>query len=220
MAKKLTITPWNLDKTGTKTSLKKSQAFEVTLNPSDYKSVNGLKYSNVIYKGKTGDTPKFVATADEKLSFSIVIDNTGVVPDSRDVQETLKDLRKVCYDFVGTKHEPNVVQISWGGMIFDGRLTSISTDYTLFKPNGEPLRAKVELSFIDYLSVKESEAITKKSSPDLTHLVEVQAGDSLPLLCQKIYQDSSYYLEVAKINGITNFRNIKPGMKLNFPPLR
>ena len=51
-------------------------------------------------------------------------------------------------------------------------------------------------------------------------ILQVVDGDTLPLLCNKIYKDSSYYIQVAKFNGLNKFRNLKPGTKLKFPPLR
>jgi nucleoid-associated protein YgaU len=41
----------------------------------------------------------------------------------------------------------------------------------------------------------------------------------LPLLCQKVYRDGSYYMQVAKANHLASFRDIKPGTQLVFPPL-
>jgi nucleoid-associated protein YgaU len=68
---------------------------------------------------------------------------------------------------------------------------------------------------------KEEEALrANRSSPDMSHLIEVKAGDTLPLLCYRVYRDSSYYLEVARQNKLTDFRDLKPGSKLHFPPLR
>ena len=68
---------------------------------------------------------------------------------------------------------------------------------------------------------KEEEALrANRSSPDLSHIIEVKAGDNLPMLCYQVYKDSAYYLDVARVNGITNFRDIRPGTKLHFPPLR
>jgi nucleoid-associated protein YgaU len=96
----------------------------------------------------------------------------------------------------------------------------MSVDYTLFKPSGEPLRAKVKLSFSGFMSKEEEALRANRSSPDLTHLIEVKAGDTLPMLCYRVYKDCSYYLEVAKVNGITNFRDLQLGTKLHFPPLR
>jgi nucleoid-associated protein YgaU len=98
-------------------------------------------------------------------------------------------------------------------------MQTMSTHYTLFKPSGAPLRAKVDLSFVGAMSKRETELVSNLSSPDLTHLVEVRDGDTLPLLCNRIYGDPGYYLEVARFNQLTDFRNLRPGWKLHFPPL-
>ena len=38
-------------------------------------------------------------------------------------------------------------------------------------------------------------------------------------MSKKIYGDSKYYLEVARVNQLTNFRKLTPGQELLFPPL-
>jgi nucleoid-associated protein YgaU len=57
------------------------------------------------------------------------------------------------------------------------------------------------------------------SSPDLTHVRMVKEGDTLPLMTYRIYGDPKYYLEVAKANKINNFRKLKTGDIIIFPPL-
>jgi len=47
----------------------------------------------------------------------------------------------------------------------------------------------------------------------------VRDGDTLPLLCHRIYGDPGYYLDVARHNQLTDFRQLRPGAKLHFPPL-
>ena len=161
----------------------------------------------------------------DKVTFSVLFDGTGVVPvptgstAPSDVEGQLDAMSKVIYTYNGQTHEPNHVQLLWGTLIFYGRLQTISTQYTLFKPSGAPLRAKASLSFSGFLSKKEGELAANRSSPDLSHLIEVRAGDTLPLLCHRIYGDSSYYLKVAQFNGLRQFRRLTPGVKLHFPPL-
>ena len=58
-----------------------------------------------------------------------------------------------------------------------------------------------------------------KNSPDLTHLREVVEGDTLPMMCYKIYGDCKYYLQVAEYNEIVNLSYLKPGQIIEFPPL-
>jgi nucleoid-associated protein YgaU len=125
----------------------------------------------------------------------------------------------VIYDYVGDKHEPSRVRVLWGTVIFFGRLQTLKTKYTLFKPSGDPLRATVGLAFVGTTSSTEAALMANRSSPDLSHMVEVRQGDTLPLLCQRIYGDPAYYLDVARFNRLVDFRNLKPGGKLHFPPL-
>ena len=215
---KLTITECDSDK---KTN--DGNCFEVMINPAAFKHNHSICYNKSSVPGKSADEVKFNKLLPSDISFEIVIDGTGVVRSPLlidDVKTQIKKLSDVVYKYNGENHEPNHVKILWGDFILYGRLTSLSTDYTLFKPSGEPLRAKVSLAFKGFASSKEEEAKANKSSPDLSHIIEVRAGDTLPLLCYQIYKDCSYYMQVARINNLTNFRALKPGTKLHFPPLR
>jgi len=58
------------------------------------------------------------------------------------------------------------------------------------------------------------------NSPDLTHLRTANAGDNLPLMSNKIYGDSKYYLELAKVNNLNSVFDVLPGDKVVFPPLK
>jgi len=62
------------------------------------------------------------------------------------------------------------VRVLWGTLIFYGRMSSMSVQHTLFKPSGDPLRAKVDLTFVEFISAKEADLLANRSSPDLTHL--------------------------------------------------
>jgi nucleoid-associated protein YgaU len=198
-------------------------SFTTMINPADVKHVTGITYDKQKTLGEANGAPKFSAVADEKLSFSLVLDSTGVVPGLSPVpvpvKLQIKLLSKVVYDYVGTLHETPYTRLLWGTLIFYGRLESMSTSYTLFKPSGEPLRAKVDLSFIGATTRKASGLMANRSSPDLTHRVTVREGDTLPLLCERIYGDPGWYLDVAAFNGLNDFRRLAPGRQLSFPPL-
>jgi hypothetical protein len=223
---KLTIWPCTVDSKGTATP-KKSGKFEVMLNPGGYKREYKIAYSggghdggNKRPIGLSAPQPKYSSTEARDVKFDIVIDGTGVCGSGSDVSTQIAQLRTMLFDYDGSTHQPPFVYLVWGDFSFTGRLSTMAVDYTLFKPTGEPLRAKVHLEFLSYTGPAEEARLANKTSPDLTHLVEVKAGDSLPLLCYRIYKNSAYYLDVAKSNGITNFRDLKPGVKLHFPPLR
>ncbi|WP_296352282.1 peptidoglycan-binding protein [Ramlibacter sp.] len=204
--------------------------FTAMVNPAEISHDHSIRYNTRRTLGQVGSDAKFSAMNPDKLKFSMVLDGTGVVPPATpsangastpppDVQTLLTQLYQVVYSYVSTKHEPGHVRVLWGTIIFFGRLDSLSVRYTLFKPSGAPLRARVEMGFIGTMSKSEGELISNKSSPDLSHSVLVKEGDTLPLLCDRIYSDSSYYPDVARFNGLADFRSLKPGQRLHFPPL-
>lgn len=219
------ISPCTVDVSG-KMTVDTGTVFESMLNPSSYSHARSIAYNKKKVLGQMGSDTKFCGIEPEKVNFDFLIDGTGVVKqlnagnEPLDVKTQVKQLTDVVYTYDGNNHEPNHVRILWGRLIFFGRLESMSLEYTLFKPNGVPLRAKVKLAFAGFMSKEEEALRANKSSPDLSHLIEVRAGDTLPMLCYRVYKDSSYYLEIAEINNLSNFRELKPGSKLHFPPLR
>jgi hypothetical protein len=202
-----------------------SRKIALLINPTSLTHTHSVLYSDEAALGDTGSGKKFDRMPPGSLDFSVVLDGTGVVPRPpastlpAEVEDQLQAMNAVIYKFNGEQHEPNIVQIVWGKFLFCGRLTSLSTEYTLFKPSGAPLRAKVSLGFESYMSSQEEKLSADKSSPDLSHVVVVRDGDTLPLLCHRIYGDSRYYLAVARGNGLTRFRALPAGLKLHFPPL-
>lgn len=208
-----------------------ANTFEATINPQDYSHSFGLKYSGTGEGsstagalGKSAPVAKFASSEPEKLNFTIVLDGTGVVPDAAGVTvaEQIDKLRTIAYDYDGDEHEPTPVKVIWGKGLkaFFGRLTSLNVDYNLFHPDGSALRAKIKLDFVEAKTDAEEAREAKRKSPDMTHVIRVQEGDTLPLLCQRVYKDVSKYLEIARINELDNFRDLQPNTLLRFPPMR
>lgn len=209
-----------------------ANTFEAAINPEGLSRNFGRRFTGTDEAeakkcqaiGKASTVTKYTNPVPEKLSFSIVLDGTGAVPNAGDesVSDLVTRLRNVSYEFDGDEHEPPPCKVSWGqGLdVFYGRLTDLGVEYTLFKSDGTPLRARVKLDFIEAKTEAEESAEAKRKSPDMTHVIRVREGDTLPLLCQQVYKDVGKYLAVAKFNDLDNFRNLKPDTILRFPPMR
>ena len=216
---KLKLTQCTVSKDG-KVEAVDSNSFEVMLNPASYNRGYSISYNDNEAQGQSASNPKFNVIKPQDFSFDVLLDGTGVVDQSAPaVKDQIQQLRDI-FAYSGDEHQPLVTKVLWGNLIFFGRLTKMEVDYTLFKPSGEPLRAKVKLAFKEFMSQEEESLRANRKSADLTHVVEVRAGDALPLLCERIYKDSGYYTQVARLNNITNFRDIPPGTRLVFPPLK
>jgi hypothetical protein len=160
---------------------------EAQLNPDSFKHSYSISYlgaeqgrqcsSNIDRPNGLGEAElRYARVNDETVSFELVIDGTGVVKKANgevlEVQEEIESLRKIAYHYEGNKHEPCIVRLVWGDPVclsFYGRLVSMKIDYILFRPSGDPLRAKIRLSFVSFMSNDVSSLRAKISSPDLTH---------------------------------------------------
>jgi len=215
--------------TGTWSTALKEDRYEAYINPEDYKLDYKIKYEcepGVI--GSDGKQFKFSYVEADTLTFKLLFDDTGIIDgDIRNVlkrpnsgvYDDVQKLRKLLVKYSGDTHRPKALVLVWGNTIFKGNVTDLSIEYKLFNANGEPIRAVVNVKFVGSVDQNKQAAKDKKSSPDLTHIFEVLAGDTLPLMCKRVYGDPKYYLQVADVNGLGNFRRLKPGMELVFPPI-
>lgn len=217
---KLEITACAVDAEGNIT-IKEDDKISVMLNPNGYKRKQSVCFSNEKSIGEIGNSKKFCRMDDDSVSIEIIIDGTGVV--TRDASITVDgeiEKLKSIVGYSGSTHQPKHSRLVWGTLVFFGRMKTMDVNYLLFKPSGEPLRANVQLMFVKFMTDKEERKKANRSSPDLSHIVHVKNGDTLPLLCHRIYNDCRYYTEVARINSIDNFRVLNIGDKLLFPPLK
>ena len=206
-------------------------SIEAMFNPTSYKRSHAIAYQPARRQGinTPGRPARYGFTSPAELAFTLIFDGTGVdvfgvvslgrMLSGQSVKKDIATLEKVCLDMNGDIHEPNFLTVRWGEFSFDCRLKSLEIGYKLFDESGEPIRAEVEIGFVEDKSAEKLAREAGKNSPDLTHVRIVKDGDTLPLLCQDIYGSPVHYLTVARDNGLDNFRDLQPGQRLVFAPL-
>jgi hypothetical protein len=193
--------------------------FESFINPNEVTLSYEYEWDAAQGSGTTGSRMNFKKAKPGDLSLTFFIDGTGASGTPVDVQAKIEEFQTVT-GYNGSIHRPNYLKVTWGTLAVKRCvLKSASIAYKLFKPDGVPLRAVITAGFTDNSDDQTRVAMAQDQSPDLTHVRLVTAGDTLPALCAAIYGDPSYYLEVARANGIDHFRRIAPGTRIVFPPL-
>jgi hypothetical protein len=193
--------------------------FEAYVNPSEITMGYEVEYDAAQGSGTTQSRMNFKKIKPGDLSLNFFLDGTGANGRPLDVQKKIEEFQKVT-GYNGDIHRPNYLKIGWGTLTVKRCvLKSASIAYKMFKPNGVPLRAVITAAFLDTADDQTRVAMAQDQSPDLTHVRLIKAGDSLPKLCHEIYGDPRLYIAVADANGLDDFRDIKPGMRIFFPPL-
>jgi hypothetical protein len=199
------------------------KSITAVINPESYSLSYGVKYEASKEKLNNANTQIFTGMNASSLDLNLIVDGTGVVPlpGFSDVDSYITELKSIVYNYQGSYHRPNYLKITWGDKLkYTCVCESLSMKYTLFKPDGTALRANVTLKFKENIDFKTKLKMAQMSSPDLTHVRTVKAGDTLPLMTYRIYGDSSWYPEVARFNNLRHFSAIKPGDEIHFPPLK
>lgn len=211
--------------------------FEALINPESYTVDYKLKFSQSGQgQGTSGKQLKYEYTEPEEMTFEFLFDGTGIIDgeqrqqkgdpavvngEAKDsIADRIKAFKQVLIEYKGDTHEPRHFKLVWGkNSIFKGRVVELSIAYKLFKPDGTPIRATAKVKFKSSIEEQKRAAKENKSSPDLTHVRTVKAGDTLPNLCREIYGHPKYYLQVADFNGLASFRSLATGITLKFPPI-
>ncbi len=199
------------------------EKIEVLINPETYSLDYKVKYAESGQgQGTSSKQQKFERIEPEEISFEFLFDSSGVIdgkPRQDGIAEDVKKFRDLLIGYKGDVHKPMCLKLAWGSNdIFVGVAIEVNITYKLFSADGKPLRAVVKVKFKKSTEEEKRTAKEDRRSPDLTHIRTVKAGDTLPLMCHRIYGHSKYYLQVAKVNGITNFRKLTPGTIVRFPP--
>ena len=115
------------------------------------------------------------------------------------------------------KAMPPLVKLRWGSVTgFLAFVNSVQAKYTLFSPDGTPLRALCSVS------LEEMPSSTPRQNPTsggiTAHRVHtVVDGDTLASVAHRAYGDPNLWREVAAVNGIDDPLRVRVGTQLKLP---
>lgn len=189
------------------------------INPEGYQEA----YRTVLEEDRgidtAGTTTRYKTQRPQDLRLEFVLDASGAAPGVRDVAREIAILRMLVYAYNGDAHSPNQLLVIWGALVFPCLLVEMDVDYTLFQPNGRPIRARVRAAFREHRSPERMARRASKRSADLSHARVLLGGRSIALECDDIYKDSSLHVAVARANDLDDLRSSRTGAEIWFPPL-
>lgn len=192
--------------------------FVLQFNPENFSEQYKPCYDNQQPQNKENADPRYILTQSPRYSLEFIIDGTGASGDKREVEAEVgffKGLIRINSEI----HRPPTLILIYGTFLSKVVMRSMDIQYTMFRSNGTPLRAKVRCDFEKkenpLLSIIKSNFL----SPDLTREYQVRQGDTLPSLCKAIYDNPRFNIEVARANNLTTIRKPRVGSQLIFPPV-
>lgn len=194
-----------------------AEEIPVRFNPTEYQLAKTVSYQQQSLPGFTSPVTQFVSGQAETLTMELLFDTSE--EEDGDVRESYTDRIDGLLSVDGDLHAPPRCRFVWGKLEFTAVLESANKTFTLFRPDGTPLRARVSVTFTEYNPPALQKAEEPRKSADRTKLRVVIEGESLPLIAAREYGDSRRWRPIAEANGIENPRALEPGTELVVPPL-
>jgi hypothetical protein len=157
-------------------SLDSGQTQVVQFNPRELKLTKHVPWEK--HKSSQGDSPtlEFTSADPKTLDFELSFDTFEDQTDVRDVY--VGKLENLALIDPGLKRPP-LVQVEWGGFgTFRGVISNLSVRYTLFLPDGTPVRATAAVTVTEAARVRGGKA---SSTPVQTCVS--QQDCTLPEMC-------------------------------------
>ncbi len=200
---------------------REAEFIEAMMNPENFSFESKMEFQAAQGQGTSATQAKFIIKPPAEMAFELLYDNTGIIDKNprADIAEDLDKLKGFLMGYDGEVHRPRFLEFVWGKSLVKGVCSSLNITYKLFNPNGTPIRALAKVTIREMTPEERRVAEERRSSPDLTHYRIVKKGDTLPLMCYRIYGHSKYYLQVAQVNKLSNFKYLQPGDEIFFPPI-
>lgn len=183
-------------------------------NPTEYSRSKGIQYGEQDIAGLSSPVAQFVSGEAETLSMELFFDTSEERADVTDETDQL-DLLLTVDKTLGA---PPFCTFVWGGIEFKAVLENADKQFTMFRGDGTPIRARVNVTFKEYRPPSTQQKQEKSKPSDNTQRRTVKEGDTLWGIAKEEYGDPTQWKRIAGANGIDNPRTLQPGTELTIPP--
>ena len=199
-------------------------SLEFQFNPAEY-SVKKSATWNTPQRSmatKSGPKPNFVGSNPQTVGLQIFFDDWESQDDAvaKDIQMLLTWCSPTRDSISNKRPQPPVLHFTWGSNahLMDHKfyLESVSVKYTMFKPDGTPVRATADISLKEVPHDLGPQNPTSGSiRARRTHLVT--EGDTLHSIAAKEYGNPNLWRGVAEFNGIDDPLRLSIGSRVLLP---
>jgi hypothetical protein len=205
-------------------------------NPTELSFNKAAQIAEIAIPGLDSPLLQFVRGQDETLTMDLFFDSTenGMGVGATSVT-TYTDKFYQLIKMEPDRHAPPICTFQWNRAFpgadvsanvgnqkrtsFQCIVESVRHKYTLFSPEGVPLRATLTVTLREYKTLDEQLAQLNLNSPDKTQAYITQSGDTLSGVAGRHYRRAGEWRRIADANQIEDPRRLFPGAFLTLPPM-
>jgi nucleoid-associated protein YgaU len=194
-------------------------------NPKDFTITRSIKWRKKPVEGQNTPVWEFGGGEAQELTIDLWFDTTDIDPaQDADVRRKYEKLLKMAeIDEASTntstgKGEPPKCTFQWGSYLsFEGVIQKISQNFTMFRQDGTPVRAKVGVTFVETARPPAGQNPTTRT--ESRRIWIVQEGQTLDWIAYEEYGSPAHWRHIAESNNLMDPLHLHPGQVLKLVPL-
>ncbi len=206
------------------TNTANGERISVQFNPEEYTLSREINYAQAAVPGLSAPLLQFVAGNLQTLEMELLLDTyeahegPGANSALSDVREPLRKVTKLM-DIDPSTHAPPVVLFTWGSLSFTCVLARASQKFIMFRPDGVPVRARVQVTFNEFRNGDLEAKEVKRETADYSRLYVVSQGETASAIAARVYGNAAMWRPIMLHNDIDDVRSLTPGQRLLVPQL-
>lgn len=168
-------------------------------------------------RSEEGGDEQYTGPSTRTLGFTVFLDEWEA-PAGADVGEMVTKLQHWCNpeDPTAERPDPPTVMFVWGKFNFTGQLESVNATFDLFRKDGTPARAEVQLSMKERPTQTTGTNPTSGGPPGRRSRMIVE-NDTLQGVAYRELGDAGLWRVIAEMNGIDDPTTIPAGTTVFVP---
>lgn len=216
-------------------NLETHESLRVQFNPTDLSFNKTAQFAEIAIPGLDQPVLQFVRGGTETLTLELFFDTTddGMGDMATSVTKKVNQFYNLVKQNPDTHASPRCC-FYWGAPPFDEEqgknptsyapyyfkcvVESVDRKFTLFSPDGIPLRARVTVKLREYKTVEEM--VSQLNSADHTKAHVLRRRERLDQISASEYETPAEWRRIAEANDVDDPRRVAPGTVLKVPPMR
>jgi hypothetical protein len=187
----------------------------VLFNPEEYTLAKDVNYAQQSPFGRRSPILQFVAGNLQTLEMELLLDTYEAGGDVRELTGKVTGLMEI----QPATHVPPVLLFSWGSLVFRCVLARVTQRFVMFRPDGVPVRARLQVTFDEYDPVDLEPREIKRETADHATTRVAGAGETVSSIAANAYGDAALWRPIAIRNGLDDPLGLSPGDELVIPAL-
>jgi nucleoid-associated protein YgaU len=193
----------------------------VQFNPEEYTLSRDINYAQAAIPGRSAPLIQFAHGQLQTLEMELLLDTweahrgSGAGQDVRPLARKITDLMNL----EPSTHAPPVLLFTWGSLTFTCLLTRASQRFLMFRPDGIPVRVRLQVTFSEFRNSDQEPREVKRETANYAKAWTVCQGETLSLIAARIYGDAAAWRPLALRNRVADPRDLPAGLVLAVPQL-